>query len=56
MLRWVVFRGSPGAQGGHEQVADIDREQAAAEREKPAEPEPPAQAEPATTPSGTDPR
>ena len=56
MLRWVVFRGSPGAQGGHEQVADIDREQASAERERPAEPEPPAQAEPATTPSGTDPR
>jgi putative flippase GtrA len=49
MLRWVVFRGSPGARGAQEQLA-------ATGEEGPA-PEPPqAQAEPAATPSGTEPR
>jgi putative flippase GtrA len=47
MLRWVVFRGSPGAQGAQEQLA-------ATETAEPVAPEaPPA---PATTPSGTEPR
>jgi hypothetical protein len=46
MLRWVVFRGSPGALGAREQLAATD----IAEPESP-EP-PPAPTEPAATPSG----
>jgi putative flippase GtrA len=50
MLRWVVFRGSPGAQGAQEQLA-------ATETAEPAAPEPPpAQTEPEATPSGRKPR
>jgi hypothetical protein len=47
MLRWVVFRGSPGAQGAQEQLA-------ATEKEEPVAPEAPPT--PATTRSGTEPR
>jgi putative flippase GtrA len=52
MLRFVVFRGSPGALGAREQVA------AATEREaESAAPEPPpTKTEPTTIPSGTEPR
>jgi len=50
MLRWVVFRGSPGAQGTQEQLAATDIAE-------PAAPEPPpAQTEPAATPSGKETR
>jgi putative flippase GtrA len=55
MLRFVVFRGSPGAHSAHEQVAEaMDQEPESA---APAAPQPPApQAEPAATPSRTEPR
>jgi putative flippase GtrA len=52
MLRFVVFRGSPGALGAREQVATATEPEAGS-----AAPErPPTQTEPATTPSGTEPR
>jgi hypothetical protein len=58
MLRWVVFRGSPGALGAQEQLAATEQEQRAATgNDEPAAPgPPPARAEPATLPSGTEPR
>jgi putative flippase GtrA len=55
MMRWVVFRNSPGALSTSEEAAATDQaapDQAAPEREEPAGPEPrPAKTEPATTPS-----
>jgi putative flippase GtrA len=62
MLRFVVFRGSPGALGAREQVAE-----AAQQETEPGAPEPPragspraessqAEAEPVATPSGPEPR
>jgi putative flippase GtrA len=45
MLRFVVFRGSPGAMGGHEQVAAVMAEEAE-----------PAPSSPEPAPSATEPR
>ena len=50
MLRWVVFRGSPGALGVQEQLAATDIAEPVA-----SEP-PPAPTEPAATPSGKETR
>jgi putative flippase GtrA len=52
MLRFVVFRGSPGAMGAREQVATATEPEAGSAAPEP----PPTQTEPATTPSGTEPR
>ena len=52
MLRFVVFRGSPGAMGAREQVATATGPEAGSAAPEP----PPTQTEPATTPSGTEPR
>ena len=52
MLRFVVFRGSPGAMGVREQVAEATEQEAGSAAQEP----PPTRTEPATTPSGTEPR
>jgi putative flippase GtrA len=52
MLRFVVFRGSPGAMGAREQAATATEPEAGSAAPEP----PPTQTEPATTPSGTEPR
>jgi putative flippase GtrA len=49
MMRYVVFRNSPGAMGAREQVA-------ATEAESGAQEPPPTETEPATAPSATEPR
>jgi putative flippase GtrA len=53
MMRFVVFRDSPGAMGGRQRVAATEQE---AEPESGAQERPPTETEPATTPSATEPR
>lgn len=51
MMRFVVFRGSPGAMGGRPRVAATEPDAESAVPELP-----PTETEPATTPSATEPR
>jgi putative flippase GtrA len=52
MMRFVVFRGSPGALGAREQVAAATEQEAGSATPEP----PPRKTEPATSPSVTEPR
>ena len=52
MLRFVVFRGSPGALGAREQVGAATEQEAESATPEP----PPTKTEPTTIPSGTEPR
>jgi putative flippase GtrA len=52
MMRFVVFRGSPGALGAREQVAAATEQEAGSATPEP----PPTKTEPATSPSVTEPR